>query len=223
MSSDKHEDEKGLEALDHDENPNNKSLKTVEILKLNVGGTKFYTTRSTLLKSGYFRALLSGNFADSRQDDGYLFIDRDPVIFGFILKYLRCDYVSIPTKYLQELDLESKFLQIDLDLSSHLESCKPETISITQEYGQRVRINGKKADDVEGLIEVCNILKKVGIDATEGETELCAKPIDLAAIFTGRGYRIVSSTLHRSDNVGTGCIIRLDKMVPEYLLITKRV
>mmetsp|Transcript_106841 Transcript_106841/g.287600 ORF Transcript_106841/g.287600 Transcript_106841/m.287600 type:complete len:250 (+) Transcript_106841:170-919(+) len=57
---------------------------------LNIGGTRFSTTRMTLLSepNTYFHALLSsGNFAPD--EHGEFFIDRNPLIFEHILDYWR--------------------------------------------------------------------------------------------------------------------------------------
>lgn len=49
-----------------------------EIIRLNVGGTMFSTTRATLTDKGdnYFTSLLSGRFKTSRDEQGVFFIDR---------------------------------------------------------------------------------------------------------------------------------------------------
>lgn len=66
---------------------------TLEIFTLNVGGTKFQTTRETLTKvpDSFFETLLSGRWSVTLDREGCIFIDRDPGVFGIILKYLR-DY-----------------------------------------------------------------------------------------------------------------------------------
>ena len=69
---------------------------TAEIVRLDVGGTCFTTTRETLLKGGdettYFARLLNdeGNLRGAlRTDEGRIFIDRDPVLFRHVLQALR--------------------------------------------------------------------------------------------------------------------------------------
>ena len=63
------------------------------IVQLNVGGTKFTTSKQTLLKYGngnnFFTSLLSGRIPLLKDDDGAIFIDRDPDLFRVILNYLR--------------------------------------------------------------------------------------------------------------------------------------
>lgn len=62
------------------------------IVRLNVGGAHFDTTRETLeMQSTYFRRLLDDGLVRGapRDKDGRLFIDRAPTHFGLILEYLR--------------------------------------------------------------------------------------------------------------------------------------
>ncbi len=63
-----------------------------DIVCLNVGGTKF-STRFTILTEGVakdslFAAMFSGRHALD-DDNGEIFLDRDPTPFVYIMKYLR--------------------------------------------------------------------------------------------------------------------------------------
>lgn len=62
-------------------------------VKLNVGGTVFYTTRTTLAKdpnSFLYRLVKDNSELNSHQDEsGAYLIDRDPTYFSPILNYLR--------------------------------------------------------------------------------------------------------------------------------------
>jgi len=62
----------------------------VTVEEIDVGGSIFKTTPLTLRKSPFLAALLdqSVNFA-TRDSNDRLFIDRDPILFGHILKFLR--------------------------------------------------------------------------------------------------------------------------------------
>eukprot|EP01104_Vermistella_antarctica_P015985 TRINITY_DN5355_c0_g8_i1.p1 TRINITY_DN5355_c0_g8~~TRINITY_DN5355_c0_g8_i1.p1 ORF type:complete len:351 (-),score=81.89 TRINITY_DN5355_c0_g8_i1:60-1112(-) len=63
-----------------------------EVVKLNVGGRKFTTTKTTLMGTGghtYFTGLLSGKFAVTMDEDGAYFIDRNGDYFPVILEFLR--------------------------------------------------------------------------------------------------------------------------------------
>jgi hypothetical protein len=80
-----------------------------KIVELNVGGKTFMTSRETLLshgKSPYFTRLLEAGGDDNavagaqRDSEGRLFIDRCPVMFGYILSHLRgsLDPNNLPDK-----------------------------------------------------------------------------------------------------------------------------
>ncbi|GAB6029924.1 hypothetical protein CHUAL_005622 [Chamberlinius hualienensis] len=60
-------------------------------IKLNVGGVKFETTRSTIdkLDSGYFNRLLDPHSGFEQPPNGEHFIDRDPECFRIILNIAR--------------------------------------------------------------------------------------------------------------------------------------
>eukprot|EP00727_Mastigamoeba_balamuthi_P005716 m51a1_g1764 hypothetical protein (238) ;mRNA; f:296194-297136 len=66
-----------------------------QLVKLSVGGRRFVTTRSTIFAHGQnFLTLLvqnaeSGKMSVARDEDGYLFIDRNGRVFEIILDYLR--------------------------------------------------------------------------------------------------------------------------------------
>ena len=60
------------------------------VLKLSIGGTRFTTSRSTLVPaSGFFSVLLSGRFPPVLDDAGATFVDRDAQHFPKILAFLR--------------------------------------------------------------------------------------------------------------------------------------
>lgn len=67
------------------------SNQTADIVNLNVGGQRFSTSRQTLtwIPDTFFTAMLSGLISTNRDDQGYIFIDRDPKLFSIILNYLR--------------------------------------------------------------------------------------------------------------------------------------
>ena len=60
------------------------------VVCINVGGTYFTSLRSTFLRlSGLFQSALDPASAAPRDELGYLFIDRDPIQFQLILKFVR--------------------------------------------------------------------------------------------------------------------------------------
>ncbi|CAN5841817.1 hypothetical protein BH23THE1_BH23THE1_35050 [soil metagenome] len=72
---------------------------------LNVGGTIFETTSTTLQKSSYFSGCLefNDNLKNSTKDNPY-FIDRDPILFNHVLNYLRDTQYPYPKEYVYELE-----------------------------------------------------------------------------------------------------------------------
>ena len=88
-----------------------------EIVHLNVGGTKYITTKSTLCK--YPESMLGAMFMEnvplSTDKNGYYFIDRCGHIFQYILQFLRCGKLVLPQGF-NELELfkvEADFYQIE--------------------------------------------------------------------------------------------------------------
>jgi hypothetical protein len=86
-------------------------------LKLNIGGTPFYTSLSTLgsIKGTYFEVMVSEKWKAQKLEDGSYFIDRDPTVFRFILNFLRDGEIDIESRSKEELKLilkEATFYQI---------------------------------------------------------------------------------------------------------------
>lgn len=223
-----------VESLGHYDSTPNLEQNQMEIIKLNVGGTKFITTRSTLSKSGYFRALLSGNFAYSPEMDQHLFIDLDPSLFGYFLKYMRCDYVSIPSSLLKEMHQGARYLKIEMDLTPYLKQCEPERVSITWDGGY-IKVNGTHMDmdsisnRTRPTPKVTNIWNMFGVN--KNQIHYSKNPCAFAAYLSRNGYDIISSTgaVYPGDPRNQHdrpkkwlCLITLKKIVPENVMITKR-
>ncbi|EGC31407.1 hypothetical protein DICPUDRAFT_156766 [Dictyostelium purpureum] len=67
-----------------------------KIIKLNIGGTIYYTTLTTLLSdsNSMFSLMFSGRFNIEREEeDGSIFIDRDGKYFHYILNWLRSHFI----------------------------------------------------------------------------------------------------------------------------------
>jgi hypothetical protein len=76
-------------------------------IHLNVGGTYFETTRSTLSGSEYFEIMFNGPWIDSKKGltkENAIFIDRDPDNFKHVLSYLRDISHCFPRRLSYELD-----------------------------------------------------------------------------------------------------------------------
>nr|CDJ95276.1 Potassium channel domain containing protein [Haemonchus contortus] len=99
-------------------------------IRLNVGGTIFETTLSTLKKVP--NTVLSTMVAERWRGQGELFIDRDPTHFSKILNYLRDgDEFSIPQDRdaCEELRREAQFYNI----TGLAELCSPQILNVGDE------------------------------------------------------------------------------------------
>lgn len=86
-----------------------------EIIRLNIGGTFFTTTKFTLMSSEYFESRLSGRM-NPGYIEGALFVDRSGKLFIHVLEYMRnlenwCP--PIDSKLLLDLVVEAQFYGID--------------------------------------------------------------------------------------------------------------
>lgn len=75
---------------------------------------RFSTSRQTLtcIPDTFFTALLSGRISSLRDDNGAIFIDRDPTLFGIILNYLRTRDIDIKQCDLRILRHEAEYYNI---------------------------------------------------------------------------------------------------------------
>ncbi|XP_077980981.1 BTB/POZ domain-containing protein KCTD3-like [Glandiceps talaboti] len=85
-----------------------------EIIQLNVGGTRFSTSRQTLtwIPDSFFSSLLSGRISSLKDETGAIFIDRDPNLFIPILNYLRTKDLDLNDLNIQALRHEAEFYGI---------------------------------------------------------------------------------------------------------------
>ncbi|RLU16359.1 hypothetical protein DMN91_012119 [Ooceraea biroi] len=85
-----------------------------DIVHLNVGGTRFSTSRQTLswIQDSFFTALLSNRIDSHKDESGALFIDRDPKLFSIILNYLRTKDIDLKTVDIRTLRHEAEYYGI---------------------------------------------------------------------------------------------------------------
>ncbi|XP_028830815.1 BTB/POZ domain-containing protein KCTD3-like isoform X3 [Denticeps clupeoides] len=85
-----------------------------EIVQLNVGGTRFSTSRQTLMwiPDSFFSSLLSGRISTLRDETGAIFIDRDPTAFAPILNFLRTKELDLRGVNINVLRHEAEFYGI---------------------------------------------------------------------------------------------------------------
>jgi BTB/POZ domain-containing adapter for CUL3-mediated RhoA degradation protein len=93
------------------------SVSSSDVVLLDVGGTRFYTTVGTLTKfsSSFFGSLFSGKYPLTKHSDNtaayYVFIDRDGTHFLKILNFLRSGRIIMPADLnaRKELLIEAEF------------------------------------------------------------------------------------------------------------------
>ena len=87
-----------------------------DIIKLNVGGVVYLTTRVTLCKfpDSMLGAMFNGSMSTTQDENGCHFIDRDGDLFKYVLNYLRSSRLSLPNDFkdLDQLGDEADFYQI---------------------------------------------------------------------------------------------------------------
>ena len=71
-----------------------KKLPTQGIVKINVGGSIYTTTINTLKKCPYFNTLIEQKLTTIFIDNAY-FVDRNGLLFGYILEYLRKNTIHL--------------------------------------------------------------------------------------------------------------------------------
>ena len=88
-----------------------------ELIRLNVGGERYTTTRATLTRypGSMLGAMFSGSLATSIDEQGCFFIDRDGPMFRHVLNFLRSGRLSLPADFhqLNLLSVEADFYQIE--------------------------------------------------------------------------------------------------------------
>ncbi|KAF1767595.1 hypothetical protein GCK72_007554 [Caenorhabditis remanei] len=81
-------------------------------IQLDVGGTIFKTSKSTLTRfDGFFKTMLETNVPVEQNKSGHIFIDRDPTHFRLILNFMRDGDVKLPDSKqdLDEISREANF------------------------------------------------------------------------------------------------------------------
>ena len=103
------------------------------VVKLSIGGTRFTTSRSTLVPaSGFFSAYLSGRIPPTLDDAGAIFVDRDAQHFPQVLAFLRDG--AMPRwgsdEEREALEREADFYQIEALMRE-----SPKTLTIIDHWG----------------------------------------------------------------------------------------
>ncbi|PIC49216.1 hypothetical protein B9Z55_007893 [Caenorhabditis nigoni] len=106
-----------------------------DTVKLNVGGTIFQTTKSTLTKfDGFFRTMFETPVPITKDESEAIFVDRDPTHSRLILNFMRDGHVDLQ-KYLEdvkEIQKEAEYYLLNglVELCNRIQSEneKPEEI-----------------------------------------------------------------------------------------------
>ena len=78
-------------------------VNTHEMVRLNVGGELYMTTKATLMRypDSMLGAMFSSSITTAQDDSGCYFIDRDGPTFRHVLNFLRCGQLVLPTDFVQ--------------------------------------------------------------------------------------------------------------------------
>ncbi|CAL2033952.1 unnamed protein product [Caenorhabditis brenneri] len=103
-----------------------------EIVKLNIGGTQFQTTESTLTRfDGFFKTILETDVPVTKDETGAFFIDRDPTHFRLILNFMRDGDVELPVckQEIKEISKEAQYYLLTglVELCSKQSEVQPNT------------------------------------------------------------------------------------------------
>jgi hypothetical protein len=89
------------------------------IVKLNLGGVKYMTTEETLTSKGknFFSGIVESKIPMEKDEEGFVFIDRDAIYFDIILKYLRTGFIPTCLKKsfsVDQLNSEIEFYCVNM-------------------------------------------------------------------------------------------------------------
>lgn len=112
-------------------------MSSQELVTLNVGG-KLFTTRLSTLKqfpASRLAQMLDGTDQEFKMVGGQIFVDRDGVLFSFILDFLRTHQLLLPTDFSDHFRLQREALFYELDslvdlLNQHLLQTRPAVLEV---------------------------------------------------------------------------------------------
>ncbi|XP_055524642.1 BTB/POZ domain-containing protein KCTD3 [Wyeomyia smithii] len=207
-----------------------------DIVNLNVGGTRFSTSRQTLtwVPDTFFTSLLNsernGRISSLRDETDAIFIDRDPKLFSIILNYLRTKEIDIKSCDIRVLRHEAEFYNIS-PLIKRLMLCEEMDQSSCGDilfYGylpapniptQEPAIPSSSTSSVSG-ITACNSLSGVVSNSStqsgnsKPQTDTFSVPSTSQPPSAGTSTAVssVGGPFHTSSNPRPGSMVR----VPEF-------
>jgi len=118
------------------------AAKLEHLVRLNVGGQHFTTTKATLLqhKGSYFESLLLNAFSP-KDSNGEYFIDHDSTYFGLVLDFLRdgqLNAMQLKTIDMDKLHESFKFFKIEVPLHKRRKLTN-DVLDDDEEIAQEVR------------------------------------------------------------------------------------
>ncbi|XP_072466606.1 potassium channel regulatory protein [Notamacropus eugenii] len=132
-----------------------------EVVTLNVGGKTFTTRLSTIRQFPMSRLarMLDGRDQESKLVNGQIFVDRDGLLFSYVLEFLRTRLLSLPTDFKDypRLRREANFYELDPLvelLDQELLKSKPEILEVRftcQDTRAFFRVFGSCSSTVEML------------------------------------------------------------------------
>jgi len=143
------------------------SAKAKSKIVLDIGGTRFVTSKQTLLAfdKSYFCAMLASDWQPD--DDGVYFIDRDPKHFSSILNYMRTKDTHLLTGLnksdIMELQKELDYYQIEVEAVDSLVHGHEEKEAWCSKL-TKADVGCKSKGDVEVEVDVKTVKAKGTID-----------------------------------------------------------
>ncbi len=138
-----------------------------QIVRLNVGGTRFEVARGTLMKyeGSMLASLVSGKWKEGCGENE-IFIDRDGARFRYVLEYLRTDRVFVHDRLDQAaLEVEFDYFGIDAD-SNKMTMMKDDfasIIAITEEIKELEDLLIRKRNEKSAIQESYRLANEFSI------------------------------------------------------------
>lgn len=181
-------------------------MEKLTVVKLNVGGTVFSTSKHTLLldSESFFAKMFGGHFEPLPLEDGSFFIDRDPTWFGAILNYLRGKTINL--QFLQPSQIidfkeEATFYGLT-QLIQAIENFEKENDELPKQEEEESAKDENPAEETpfRWVVEESNMPIKGGIGT---------RPFTMA----GKTWRVITCFYKDNEPPGQPLIKRLGKEI----------
>lgn len=137
----------------------NSTMNPESVCRLNVGGTKFITSRETLLKSSFMESYMKNWSSNASSDDKTIYLDVDGKIFRYVLEYLRGDLQldDVPYKIIHRFLRMLEYFCINYSFPTYIKVNKEpfgpyHTMPINAyRYADEGDLHFKKGDRIVGI------------------------------------------------------------------------